>query len=160
MNTGKIMAASIVISALLMGGVVWYMQVYGYYDYIDPQQGAQFLQITGQDGTLRPLPVADFEGIDADSSPLRYRSCFQLDPAPLADAQLYEKPTPLVGPSWFDCFSAGPLTRDLAAQTSRAYLLEQDIQPGFDRVMAVYPDGRAFAWHQLNGSAEEKKVIE
>ncbi len=37
-----------------------------------------------------------------------------------------------------------------------AFLGEKDIRDGgVDRVIAVYPDGRAFAWHQLNEKYDE-----
>ena len=36
-----------------------------------------------------------------------------------------------------------------------AFLSEPEIHPGVDRVVAVFPDGRAFAWHQLNDSPED-----
>jgi hypothetical protein len=34
-------------------------------------------------------------------------------------------------------------------------LSEPEIHPGVDRVVAVFPDGRAFAWHQLNASLSD-----
>jgi hypothetical protein len=31
-----------------------------------------------------------------------------------------------------------------------AFLGERDVTYGIDRIVAVYPDGRAMAWHQIN----------
>lgn len=160
MSQGKIAVSFMLLSAVLTALAVYYLQVYGYYEEIDELAGAESLQLATREGGTRPMPIADFRGIDADSSPLRYRACFTLDPAALDDAQPYPDPTPLIGPNWFQCYSAKGVGRDLESGAARAFLSEGNIRPGVDRVIAVYPDGRAFAWHQLNESAEEQKVIE
>lgn len=161
MNAGKIMASMIVLSAVLAGLAVYYMQVYGFYEPLDEAAGAAEIHATADDMQPIPLDVAEFRGIDADSSPLRYRSCFRItDMAALEAARPFEGATPLVGPRWFSCFSAKGLTADLESGAATAYLGQPNIHMGTDRVIAVYPDGRAFAWHQLNEAAEEKKVIE
>jgi hypothetical protein len=36
-----------------------------------------------------------------------------------------------------------------------AFLSQADISKGVDRVVAVFADGRAFAWHQLNDTYKE-----
>ncbi|MBS0563510.1 MAG: histidine kinase, partial [Proteobacteria bacterium] len=36
-----------------------------------------------------------------------------------------------------------------------AFLSDENIHPGVDRVVAVYADGRAYAWQQLNESADQ-----
>ena len=160
MNTGKILVSMLVLSAVLAGLGVYYTQVYGFYQPLDAAAGAE-IHATADDMQPVPLTVTEFRGIDADSSPLRYRSCFQITDLPaLEGARGYDAPTPLVGPRWFSCYSAKGLTGDLETGAARAYVVQPNIHPGVDRVMAVYPDGRAFAWHQLNESAEEKKVIE
>ena len=69
--------------------------------------------------------------------------------------RIYEKPTPLIAPSWFSCFNAKQIGADLENGAAVAFLSEENIHPGVDRVIAVYPDGRAFAWQQLNESADQ-----
>lgn len=161
MSSGKILVSMLLLSALLTGMAIYYMQVYGFYEPVDDITGAEQIHLADAQGALLPVQVSEFRGIDAESSPLRYRACFRLDdPALPAAAQPYPGATPLVGPRWFSCFSARGLTGDLQSGAARAYLGERDIMPGVDRVIAVYPDGRAFAWHQLNETAEETKVIE
>ena len=102
--------------------------------------------------------MSEFEGIDADSSPLRFRGCF-LTPMTLAmlteSFTIYEKPTPLIAPSWFKCFDAEAIGTDLESGKAVAFLSQKNIHPGVDRVVAVYPDGRAYAWQQLNESADQ-----
>ncbi|MBU3032068.1 DUF6446 family protein [Paracoccus marinaquae] len=160
MSQGKIAVSFLILSAVLTALAVYYLQVYGYYEEIDELAGAESLLLTTQDGSTRPIRIGDFKGIDADSSPLRYRACFTVDPAALADARPYPGPTPLIGPNWFQCYSAKGVGRDLESGAAEAFLSQAEIRPGVDRVIAVYPDGRGFAWHQLNENAEEKKVIE
>ena len=36
-----------------------------------------------------------------------------------------------------------------------AYLGVPNIQYGFDRVVAIFPDGKGYAWHQMNICGEE-----
>jgi hypothetical protein len=97
--------------------------------------------------------IAGFEGIDSESSPIRYRACFT---TPMSNAmmtetfQTYTRAEPLVAPDWFACFDARALGADLESGAATAYLGEANIHYGIDRVIAVYDDGRAFAWHQIN----------
>ena len=160
MTSGKIMASMLVLVALLAGVAVWYLQVYGFYDEVDEITGAADIVVTRPDGTTHPVAVAGFRAIDATSSPIRYRACMTLDPAEVADAAPYPAATPLNGPGWFQCYSAKALTLDLEAGHARAILGQSEVRPDVDRVLIVYPDGRAFAWHQLNGSLEERGVMD
>ena len=69
--------------------------------------------------------------------------------------KIYEGAVPNVAPGWFDCFDAEAIGAALEKGEAIAFLSEANIHPGVDRVVAVFPDGRAFAWHQLNASASE-----
>ena len=120
-----------------------------------PPQAA--ISLTTVTGVTEPLLMAGFTGIDADSSPLRFRGCFRtpMSLAMLSESYVvYPDPTPLNAPSWFSCFDSGRLTDDIASGSAVAFLSERNIAPGVDRVVAVYADGRAYAWQQLNDSAE------
>lgn len=154
---GKIVAGFLVLSGLIAGAGLWYLQVYAYYRPVEASSPAAVIDLTPLDGAPEPMLVANFQGIDSDSSPLRFRGCFTT-PTALATLtetfKVYDKPTPLVAPSWFSCFDAGQLTGDLAEGKAVAFLGQADIRPGVDRVVAVYPDGRAYAWHQLNDKAD------
>jgi len=59
-----------------------------------------------------------------------------------------------VAPRWFDCFDAGEIGRALEEGRAVAYLGASNDPYGVDRIVAVYPDGRAFAWTQLNRCGE------
>ena len=150
---GKFVGGGIVIAAALAGAGIWYAQVYAYYKPANFQPGAE-IALTPILGNAPEVILADhIEGIDSDSSPLRFRACFH---TPLSQAMLtetykvYDKATPLIAPSWFDCFDAEKITTALETGEAIAFLSVADITRGVDRVVAVFPDGRAFAWHQLN----------
>ncbi|OCX61052.1 histidine kinase [Thioclava sp. SK-1] len=156
---GKWVGAGIVISALVFGGVVYYTQMYGYYQPVPASADSAEIRLTSMmDGTPEVIETSNFEGIDADSSPLRFRGCFTT-PLSLATATetytVYEGATPLNGPGWFECYNAAQLGEDLQTGAAVAFLSEHQISPGVDRVVAIYPDGRAFAWHQLNDTSEK-----
>ena len=67
MSTGKIMASMIVLSALLTGLAVYYLQVYGFYKPLDEVAGAAEIHMVADDMAPIPLAVTEFRGIDADS---------------------------------------------------------------------------------------------
>jgi hypothetical protein len=149
---GKIVAGFLVISGLVAGAAIYWLQIYAFYEPVAVSSPQAAISLTTVTGVTEPLLTAGFTGIDADSSPLRFRGCFTT-PTSLATLTetyaTYDAPTPLIAPSWFDCFDAGTLTDDLATGIAVAFLGQANIHPGVDRVVAVYPDGRAFAWNQL-----------
>lgn len=157
MNAGRVVAGGLVMLGVLAGAAMWWLQEYAFYEPVAFSPGAEILltPITGD--TPEAIVADNVDGIDADSSPLRFRACFT---TPLSQAMLtetyriYEDPTPLNAPSWFDCFDAAAIGAALETGEALAFLSEAEIRPGVDRVVAVFPDGRAFAWHQLNGSLE------
>jgi hypothetical protein len=155
---GKIIAGVLVLTALAAGAALYYVQVYAFYRPVEVSAPAAVIRLTPVAGPSEPILVDNFQGIDAESSPLRFRGCFTT-PTSLATLTEtyaeYEAPTPLNAPGWFSCFDAARIGADLEAGAALAFMSEPDIHPGVDRVVAVYPDGRAFAWHQLNESADK-----
>jgi hypothetical protein len=156
---GRIAAGFIVLTALIAGAVVYYLQVYAFYRPVEASAPEAAITLLPLDGAVADpmLMTSDFEGIDASSSPLRFRACF-LTPMTLAllteNYRIYDNPTPLNAPSWFSCFDAGRIGDDLESGKAVAFLSAENLHPGVDRVVAVYPDGRAYAWQQLNDSAD------
>lgn len=65
-----------------------------------------------------------------------------------------DKAVPLVAPGWFGCFDAERLGEDLESGAAIAFLGQENIEYGIDRMVAMYPDGRGFAWNQLNRCGE------
>jgi hypothetical protein len=157
---GKIVGGFIVVTAAVAGALLYYLQVYGYYRPIPANAPAAELRLTSvASGRPEPILADAFEGIDADTSPLRFRGCFHT-PMSLAllteTYQVYDAPTPLIAPRWFDCFDANRIGEALETGEAVAFLSEADIRPGVDRVVAIFPDGRAYAWNQLNEESAEK----
>jgi len=148
-NWGRFAAGGLVLSGVAAGGAMYYLQVYGYYETLEPQIG---YQVAVADGSAR-LSISEFEGIDSYSSPLRYRACFVIT---AGQPQLipYEGGEPLNAPGWFSCFDAATIGSDIEQGVARTVLVEANVQYGFDHVMALYPDGRAFVWPQINACGE------
>jgi hypothetical protein len=148
---GKYLVIGLAGSAVIAGAAMWYLQVYAFYDRLPD---TTVLRVTTESGP-QPLSLSAFQGIDATSSPLRFRACVTLaQPGELTGAVPATKPDPLTAPGWFDCFDAASIGAALQRGEAVAWLSEREIHRGVDRIIAVYPDGRAFAWQQLNGTLE------
>ncbi|MEY1554900.1 DUF6446 family protein [Yoonia sp. R2331] len=143
-------------SALIAGVAMYYFQVYAFYDEVSAEvENVQMTNVvTGQ---AEPIVFENFKGIDSDSSPLRYRACFDVVGSLAMMTETYvvlEAATPLVAPGWFDCFDADQIGADLEAGIALPFLGQENVTYGIDRIVAVYPDGRAFAWHEINRCGE------
>lgn len=150
MNAGKLTVIAIVGSAVLAGAGIWYTQTYAYHA---PAPVQDTITLTTLDGETAALPVVDFDAIYSESSPLGYRACFTLVQPPRGFTETYDRPAdeaPTIAPGWFDCFDARTLGTDIGANDAIALLGTKNIAYGVDRIIALYPDGRGYAWHQLN----------
>ncbi len=158
MNVGRILVALIVLTAAFGGAFLWYTAERAFYEPVAFQPGAEIRLVPLVGNTPEAIVVTGIEGIDADSSPIKFRACFR---TPLSLGMLtetyrtYDGAEPLVAPSGFDCFDAEAIGRALETGEALAFLSEPDIHPGVDRVVAVFPDGRAFAWQQLNDTYKD-----
>lgn len=154
--TGKFVAGAIAVVAILFGAAMYYFQVYAYYEPVnEPDNGVILTTLSGEQ---EPILVQDFQGIDATSSPIRYRACFTT-PTSIEELTekfaIYENAEPLTAPAWFECFDAVAIGEGIEAGQSVAFLSEKNVQYGVDRVIAVNNKGQAFAWHQLNNCGEK-----
>mgnify|MGYP003382057070 CR=1 FL=1 len=158
MNVGRLLVALIVLSAAFGGAFLWYTAERAFYEPVAFQPGAEIRLVPLESKTPEAILVDKIEGINADSSPIKFRACFT---TPLSLAMLtetyqgYAGAEPLIAPRGFDCFDAEAIGRALETGEALAFLSEPDIHPGVDRVVAVFGDGRAYAWQQLNGKLEE-----
>lgn len=140
--------------AVIAGGAMYYLQVYAFYDELPAQYE---YNLTAFGAGPEPVAIDGFRGIDSDSSPIRYRACFEvtLSLATLTETyELLDTAEPLTAPRWFDCYDAEQIGADLESGAALAFLGTRDIEYGIDRIVAVYDDGRAFAWHQINHCGE------
>lgn len=158
--SGKLVGVMIVAISLIFGAVLYYVQVYHYYDRLEPSQ-VELTLVNMTTGTPEVIAADSIEAIDGSSSPIRFRACFT---APMSDATMsetyepYPDPTPLNAPGWFDCFNSVEIGEALEQGRAMAFLGEKEIHDGVDRVIAVFPDGRAYAWNQLNEKYTEEEV--
>ena len=152
---GKLVGGTIVASGLIAGIALYYLQVYGFYQEIEAEA---ITVVSLSSGKPEPLPVSNLRAIDADSSPIRFRACFE---TPLSLASLTESYTPVQdavprnAPGWFDCFDAARLAAELQDGTALAFLGAKNIGFGVDKIVAVTEDGRGYVWHELNNCGEK-----
>ena len=148
--SGRLIGAILLTSAVAAGAAMYWLQVYAFYREIPAAEAD--LSVTLADGQTATLDVTEYRGIDAESSPIRYRACFRVaDAAALvARAAPAPDPVPLNAPGWFDCFDASALGAAIEAGEVAGILLQANIVAGVDRVALILPDGRGFAWHQPN----------
>lgn len=153
--TGKIMGVVIMLSALIAGAGLYYLQIYGFYEEVTEADVSLVSLNTEQPETI---PFANFEAIDAESSPIRYRACFTTD---LSLAFLTESYVlapdidPRNAPEWFDCFDAAAIGAELEAGTALTFMGAKNVHFGVDRIVAVTDDGRGYVWHELNDCGEK-----
>ena len=155
--TGKFLALILLLSAVLAGAGMYYLQVYGFYYEVDPSEGEDVALLARGSDRLEPISYTAFQAIDADSSPIRYRACFKTD---LTLEQLtgyipVENPEPLTAPGWFDCYDAVTLADALKSGEAQAFIGTKNIHYGVDRIVAVTQDGRGYVWHALNNCGEK-----
>ena len=154
--TGKILVGIIVVSAIVAAAAMYYLQVYAFYEPVKATDDAVVMTTYG--GSQERIITKDFQGIDADSSPIRYRACFNTphSVAMLTETfEIYDTAEPLNAPGWFDCFDADAIAGELDAGQAIAFLGVKNIAYGVDRVIAVNSDGRAYAWNQLNNCGQK-----
>ncbi|AWZ21180.1 hypothetical protein RTM1035_05575 [Roseovarius sp. TM1035] len=154
---GKILAGAILISALVAGAAMYYLQVYHFYEEVAADGTNDVLLTSLVTGAPEPVLYDNFTAIDANSSPIRYRACFTtaMSHAMLTETyELYERAEPLTAPDWFDCYDAQAIGLALEEGRALAFLGQRDVIYGVDRVVAITEDGRGYAWHQINRCGE------
>lgn len=158
MNVGRMAVGVIVLTAALGGAFLWYTAERAFYEPVAFTPGAEIRLVPLTGDQPEAILAEGVEGIDAASSPIKFRACFT---TPLSLAMLtetyrgYEGAEPLVAPSGFDCFDAAAIGRALETGEALAFLSEPNITYGIDRVVAVTGDGRGYAWHQINNCGVE-----
>ena len=152
LSWGKIMAGGIVLVAAAAGVGIWYFQERAFYFPVS-EEGAKLVMTTVASGQPEPFLTADVQAIDSESSPIRFRACFT---TPLSQAlltetyEVFDRAVPLVAPDQFDCFNAREIGEALEAEEAIAFMGQKHIEYGIDRVVAIFPDGRGYAWNQVN----------
>ena len=100
----RIAILGILVIALIAGAALYYLQVYAYYD--DVSGNVEEVQLTSVvSGEAEGILFENIKAINSDSSPLRYRACFNtgLSLALLTETyEIYDGAEPRVAPGWFD----------------------------------------------------------
>lgn len=156
--SGRIIAGAIVMVALLAGALLYYMQIYAFYDEVTPTGSGDVVLVSLTSGAPEPILYEGFRAIDAKSSPIRYRACFTTS-QPLAmlteTFEMYDNAEPRVAPGWFDCFDAEAIGEALASGRALTFLSQKNVAYGVDRVVAITDDGRGYVWHELNDCGDK-----
>jgi hypothetical protein len=142
---GKHVVTGLVGFTFVFGMAFWWFQEHAFYE----ENWADKVEIAGV-----VYPVTQWKGITSESSPLKMRACFVI-------SEPFEAPpsiaaNPLVAPGWFKCFNAEYITESLASNYGKAYVAEHNDPEGFDRIVAVFPGGKAYMWRQLSESIAQQ----
>jgi len=149
--TGRAAALVILGVAALAGAGLFYLEQFHWYEVRAPGDGV--VTLTRADGNATEIAVTDLQVAEGAASPLKYRACFRLaEPldAAAADFRPYAAPEPTVAPLTFPCFDADAIADALQSGEAAAFLGRGNEPYGIDRVVALWPDGRGHAWHQIN----------
>ena len=156
--TGKFLAGFIVLCGLLGGTAMYYLQVYAFYNEVLANGTSDVVLVEKTTGNSIPIVYSNFKGIDAQSSPIRYRACFTTQ---IALDKLQKKfveiddAVPLHAPRWFDCFDAEEIGAAIETGEAISFLALKDVIYGIDRVATILPDGRGYAWNYINHCGEK-----
>ena len=152
---GKFLAVFLLGSAVIAGASMYYLQVYGLYDEVKTSD-VQLVSVV--DDLPESISFDNFQAIDSQSSPIRYRACFTTDLSISLLSETYvglEKASPRNAPKWFDCFDAAAIGAELAAGTAVPFLGQKNVHFGVDRIVAITDDGRGYIWHDLNDCGDK-----
>jgi hypothetical protein len=152
---GKFLAVLLLGSAVIAGASMYYLQVYGLYDEVKTSD-VQLVSVV--DDLPELISFDNFQAIDSQSSPIRYRACFTTDLSISLLSETYvglEKASPRNAPKWFDCFNAAAIGAELAAGTAVSFLGQKNVHFGVDRIVAITDDGRGYIWHDLNDCGDK-----
>jgi hypothetical protein len=152
---GKFLAVLLLGSAVIAGASMYYLQVYGLYDEVKTSD-VQLVSVV--DDLPESISFDNFQAIDSQSSPIRYRACFTTDLSISLLSETYvglEKASPRNAPKWFDCFDAAAIGAELAAGTAVPFLGQKNVHFGVDRIVAITDDGRGYIWHDLNDCGDK-----
>ena len=139
---GKFVVISLLVFTFSFSIILYYFQVFAFYSRADGLGSIKVLD--------RDVEVQNYRGIDSVTSGLKLRGCFSVDPQEFSDLPILAKATPLSAPFWFGCFDHVKLQLEINEGYAKAFLVSENEKDGIDRVVAVYPNGNAFQWRQLN----------
>lgn len=156
--SGKIIGIILLLTGIIAGAGLYYLQVYGFYEDVDFDVPNEIEMVSIVSGVPEPLLVQALQAIDADSSPIRFRACFETEASLAMLTETFvglEPVTPRNAPPWFECFNAEALGAEIEAGTALTFLGQKNVHFGVDRIVAITEDGRGYIWHELNDCGEK-----
>ena len=156
--TGKFLVGFILVCGLVGGVTMYYLQVYAYYEEVAANGTSDVVLVEKSTKQSAPIVYSNFKGIDAQSSPIRYRACFTTQVALDALQKTFveiDDAVPLHAPGWFDCFDAKEIGAAIETGEAVSFLAVKDVIYGIDRVATILPDRRGFAWNRINHCGEK-----
>ena len=84
---GKTFSIGLGVFCFLFGLTLFYFQVFAFYSKVSDLDYIKFEGL--------PIPVSNYRGIDSDTSALKLRGCFNVDPNLFLTKPLAANPTPL-----------------------------------------------------------------
>lgn len=153
---GKYIGIGIMIISLIAGVGLYYLQVYHFYDRVDTPDAVELVSVAS--GAPEEIIADDITAINATSSPIRYRACFNTPMSHSLLTETYELAhgaVPLTAPDWFDCFDASEIGDALQDGSALAFLGHENIEYGVDRIVVIFDDGRGYVWQQLNDCGQK-----
>ena len=107
------------------------------------------LRITG--GAVEPALIKGQPVVAFSTDAKFYYACFQTSMSFGFLTETYvisDDATPAKPLGEMACYDQQKIAMDVASGEALSLVGERNIIEGIDRIIAVYPDGRAFAWHQ------------
>ena len=157
--SGKVIVAFLVLPAILAGMALFYLQIFSFYEEVLPDGVTDVAILQKQNELPEIINYSNFRAISSDSSPIRYRACFDTteDLDTLRSRYLvYNDAEPRIAPYWFDCFNAEELGLSLRDGVSgEVFLSQKNIMYGVDRVVAILENGKGYVWHEINDCGEK-----
>ncbi|MFK7875024.1 MAG: DUF6446 family protein [Paracoccaceae bacterium] len=150
---GKIVGSVILIAGAVAGAALYYLQVYGFYTDVSTTGPKDVQLVSVVSDAPEPILFKEFQAIDAESSPIRYRACFRTDMSLSMLSETYvglDAEAPRNAPHWFECFDAEAIAAQIDAGTALTFLGQKNVHYGVDRIVAITEDGRGYVWHELN----------
>ena len=131
---GRIAVGFIVLIAAARRGIAMYwLQVYAFYEPVAFTPGAEIRLVPiGSDAARADRGRGGRGDRRRHRSPIRFRACFTtpLTPAMLTETyRIYDAPTPLIAPGWFDCFDAAAIGAALERARRWPSCRQPDIHP-------------------------------
>ncbi|AGI67215.1 hypothetical protein OAN307_c15420 [Octadecabacter antarcticus 307] len=163
MNATRFAIVFIVGFSIFGGALMYYQLEYAGYVELTPAEVGEIQLINIISGNPEAILSENVEAIDSLvdgvrlSSSVSYRACFETPRNQTMLAETYvimDDAVPWTAPSWFDCFDAREVGKALEDGDAIAFISQENINFGIDRVVAILPDGRGFVWHQPNPCGE------